>query len=335
MKVICICLFLFASVISFCQSTNDLTNYPGTWIYTNDNLSKEYYGEKFYSMNAEELQKYHSTTKILVDFLHQQPVAEKPLGVTLNVKARAKYIHYDHVRYPVRPQERVKSEVFIQFCNLFLKNGKIDHACDEVSFIDLITNDETEVYEPAMTYDLLDDKQAVRQFAEIFYLPKQLLDLGSGVYLYDWYYKNRVIIARNDRPIWQPITYQEYINRMMIYYNASLKEGKINEMVMDALKKEIGTIPPEIMNEPAYLEVNDRFPLTSVATGSKTSAGALYKLNPDYFDRSLNRTKVQLITINIEGHADIPSWGEVNAHRVWEFISGMKGEELRKLLDVK
>jgi len=64
------------------------------------------------------------------------------------------------------------------------------------------------------------------------------------------------------------------------------------------------------------------------------SAFALYKLNPAYFDPSLPRTSVQLITITIEGHADSPDWGGINAHRVWEFIQGLKGSDLRKLLDI-
>jgi hypothetical protein len=37
----------------------------------------------------------------------------------------------------------------------------------------------------------------------------------------------------------------------------------------------------------------------------------------------------------MEGHADDPEWGEISAHRVWEFIQGMKGSDLIKLLDVE
>jgi hypothetical protein len=64
------------------------------------------------------------------------------------------------------------------------------------------------------------------------------------------------------------------------------------------------------------------------------STSALCIINPAYFDPSLPRTSVQLITILIEGHADDPDWGGISAHRVWEFIQGLKGSDLRKLLDV-
>lgn len=330
---IAVCLLRISS-ITISQESNDLPNIPGQWIYTNNNLSNEWFSEKFYKMNPAELQKYHNTTEKLVSYLHQQPVAQNPLGVTLNVQSRTAYNHYDHEKFPLKPGERVKAEVFIPFCNLIHRNGKVESACEEVSYIKLRTNDESQSFEPAMNYDQLDDKQAVNQFKEIFYLPGKLMDLGSGVYLYDWYYENRIVVNRNDRPIWIPITNKEYIDRMMVYYTASLKEGKIPQMVMDALKSEIAAIPPEMMNMPAYINGNTDRSLTQICSMAEDSTSALYKLNPDYFDPSLPRTHVQLITITIEGHADSPDWGEINAHRVWEFIQGLKGSDLRKLLDI-
>jgi hypothetical protein len=320
--------------VSFSQVNSDLPGISGKWSYTNDNLSNEWFSEKFYKMNPSELQKYHSTTEKLVNYLHRQPVAQNPVGVTLNAKSRAVYNHYDHEQFPVKPGERVKAEVFIPFCSLTLRNGIVETNCIEVPYIDVTTNDESQVFEPAMNYDQLDDKQAVNQFKEIFCLPRKLLDLGSGVFLYDWYYKNRIVIARNDRRLWMPITNKEYITRMMVYYSASLKEGKIPQMVMDALKSEIASIPPEMMDMPAYINGNTDRPLTQICSMAEDSTLALYKLNPGYFDPSLPRTQVQLITITIQGHADDEDWGETNAHRVWEFIRGLRGRDLLNLLDV-
>jgi len=166
------------------------------------------------------------------------------------------------------------------------------------------------------------------------FLPRKLLDLGDGIYLFDWYYKNRVVISRIDRQLWLPVSNREYINRMLIYYTASLKEGKIPQMVMDALKNEIATIPVEMLTQPAFLNSNTERPLTSICGQDAESAAPLFKLNPGYFDITLPRTQVQLITMTIEGNADSPDWGGINTKRVWEFIQGMKGSELRKLLDV-
>ena len=319
----------------FSQETEDLSTYRGKWVVTDYNKSAEWFGERFYKMNASELAKYHATTEKLLAYLENQPVAQNPVGVTLEVKSRTAYNHYDHELYPVKPDERVKAEVFIPFCSLFLKNGKVEAACDEVPHINVITNDERGVFESGMNYDQLDDKQAVNQYKEMFYLPGKLLDLGSGVFLYNWYYKNRLVVSRSDRPLWLPVTNREYIERMMVYSAASFKEGKSTQMVMDMLKAEIASIPPEIMGLPCYVDRNAGLLLTEIVITGEISEFPVYKLNPDYFDKTLPRTAVQLITMTIEGHADFAEYGETASHRVWEFISGLKGSDLVKLLDVK
>jgi hypothetical protein len=283
-------------------------------------------------MTPTELDKYHATTEKLVSYLQQQPIALSPQGVTLNAQARAVYNHFDHA---MTASERVKAEIYVPFCKLVLRNGRIENACTEVSYIKIRTNDESAIYEPAFSFDKLIDKKALNQFKGIFYLPEKLMDIGSDVFLYNGYYENRLVVARSDRPPWLPITNKEYITRMMSYYNASLKEGLIPQMAMDALKSEISAVPADMMMMPAYINENTKRPLTGICAMEEDSARALYKLNPNYFDPSLPRTSVQLLTMTIEGQADSPEWGEISAHRVWEFVQGMKGSDLRKLLDVK
>jgi hypothetical protein len=332
--IIFVFLLVSFSSVAISQEIKDLTSYPGKWIYTNNNLSNEWFSEKFYKMNATELQKYHSTTEKLVNYLHQQPVAQNPLGATLNVESRASYDSYDHASKPVKPNERVKAEIYIPFCRITAVKGKFDFDCTEVSYIKLRTNDVASAFESAMTADNLNDKQAQKQYNEIIILPKKLLDLGGGIYLYDGYYQNRIVVTNNNSPFWLPITNKEYTSRMLAYYTATVKEGLQPQMVLDALKSEISAIPAEMMMMPAYINgINER-PLTRICTMEEDSTSALYKINHGYFDPSLPRTAVQLITISIEGHADDADWGEINAHRVWEFIQGLKGSDLRKLLDV-
>src|ERR1035437_4384146 len=147
MKIILItfCLFCISSV-AISQETKDLSNYPGKWIYTNNNLSGEWYGERYYKMNPTELQKYHSTTEKLVNYLHQQPVAQNPLGVNLNVQSRCAYIQFQHDLLSAAT-ERVKAEIYIPFCYFYERNGKIGYSCDEVSYIKLRTNDISTAFE--------------------------------------------------------------------------------------------------------------------------------------------------------------------------------------------
>ncbi len=325
---------LVFSSSSFSQENSDFINTPGKWIYTNNNLSNEWFGEQFYKMNAAELSKYHSTIDKLVNYFQQQSVAQKPIGTTLNAESRAAYNHYDHDSYPVKPNERVKAEVYIPFCRLLQNGGKKDFDCIEVPYIKVRTNDETMTYESAMSVDIIDDKQAMKQYREIFFLPNKLLDLGSGIYLYDGYKENRIVISSNKRPLWIPITNKEYTQRMLAYYTAQVKEGISPQMIIDALKEEIAGVPSDLLNMPAYTNGDPKRPLTGICSIEEDSTNALYIINPKYFDLSLPRTFVQLITITIEGHADDPDFGDINAHRVWELIIGLKGNDLKKLLDI-
>lgn len=120
--IIIVFLFVSFSSVAISQERKDLATYPGKWIYTNDNLSNEWFGERYYKMTATELQKYHSTTEKLVNYLHQQPVAQNPLGVTLNVQSRCAYDHY----MLSAANERVKAEIYIPFCYFYERNGKIN-----------------------------------------------------------------------------------------------------------------------------------------------------------------------------------------------------------------
>ena len=332
--ILIVFLFVSFSSVAISQESKEIATYPGKWIYTNNNLSNEWFSEKFYKMNATELQKYHSTVEKLVSYLHQQPVAQNPFGVTLNVLSRAAYNHYDHDLYPVKPDERVKAEVNIPFCRLFRKDGKLGFDCTEVSYVNVITNGESKVFESGMTTNVINDKQAMKQFHDIFIFPKKLLDLGDGIFLYDCYYDNFIVVSSRLKQLWHKISNKEYTNRMLAYYTATFKEGLISQMVLDALRSEIDAIPPEMMMLPAYINGNPQRPLTGICTMEEDSTTALYAINPDYFDPKLPRTSVQLLTIRIEGHADDPDWGGTDAHRVWEFIQGLKGSDLRKLLDI-
>jgi hypothetical protein len=198
----------------------------------------------------------------------------------------------------------------------------------------VITNDESKVFEPAMTTSVINDKHAMKEYHDIFKFPKKIMDLGDGIFLYDCYYDNFIIVSSRIKPLWFKITNKEFTNRMLLYYTATLKEGLIPQMVLDALKSEIDAIPPEMMMLPAYFNGNPHRPLTGICTMEEDSTTALYAINPDYFDPKLPPTNVQLLTIRIEGHADDKDWGGTDAHRVWEFIRGLKGSDLRKLLDI-
>lgn len=324
------------STMLLAQETKYLPEHKGKWIYTNENTSGEWFDEKFYKMDAGEILQYHKTTERLMKYFSGQPISQNPIGVDLKSHARTMYNHYDHERYPVIASERIKAKLLIQFCPLLELQGKTESFCDEVPYLDVITNYPRATYEPGMNITLLNNLDVCNKMLEMFYLPDTLMNLGNGVILYKWYYENRAVIAGNKRPYWIPVTTKEYIERTLNYYNESIKEGNTEQqMVLDALKKEIALVLPGQMNRPVYIsnDMPDR-PLLGICDKGEPGAKALCKFNPDYFDNTVAKTNVQLITITIPGHTDHADDPDISSKNVWDFIKGLDGKELLGLLDV-
>jgi len=325
---------LFPYVNIYGQESFRLPDYPGKWLYLNENNSGEWYDESFYRMNTTELNAYHKTHEKFESFFRNQPLVSHIKGINLSAKSRAMYDHYDHARYPVKNNERVKARLFIQFCPILKRENKIEWFCDEVPYMDIVTNYPKACYESGTSITLLNNLDVCNKMLEMFYMPDSLLDLGDGVILFDWYYENRVVIAVNKRPWWKPVTTREYIERTLAYHKESLKEGNTEEqIVLDAIEKEIALVPEWLLDQPVYLsnELDDR-PLLGICSKNEPGARAFCKFNPGYFDNTLPKTTVQLITITIPGHNDSKDYGEIDSQNLWKYIEGLKGADLLKLL---
>ena len=323
----------------FCrgEETEYLPAQRGSWVYSDLNSSADWFGQRFYKLDADEARAYRATTGKLAAYFRGQPIAVNPVGVNLAAKARADYAHYDHDRYPVLPAEKVKAQLFIQFCPLLKRAGKTEAFCEEVPYVDVMTNNLKTAYEPGMNVDQLNDAAARERLLEMFYEPAVLLDLGGGVRVYDGYYDNRLVVARPGRPFRLPVSTKEFISRVRAYYQAALKEGAVPQMVLDAVNAELAAVPAALLAQPVYItsELADR-PLLGICGKADPGARAMYTVNPDYFDPALPRTAVQLLTVRIPGKLDsLPDETELAGIRVLEYLKALKGADLLKLLDVK
>lgn len=328
-------LILLVSITLKAQEINYLTDMPAQWKYYNENNSGEWYDLKFYKMNAKELNEYQHTTEKLDLFFGTQAVINSIRGINLNAHARCFYNHYDHELVPVKPEELVKANLFIGFCSIFEKNGKPADACMEVPYIDVKTNCQDATYEAGLVAERDRGTEQGEKMHEMFFLPKKLLDLGEGVYLYDFYYDNVIVVARDSRPYWIPVKTQEYIDRSLAYHNMNLQNDSHYQMVIDQVKKEIAMVPPVLLNQPVYVSniLEDR-KLLGICTQEEDGAHPMYRFNPEYFDPALPRTKVQLITISIPGNLDDKNLETENDRlSVLKYISTLKGSELKELLD--
>jgi len=327
---------LFTAGAARGQETQYLPDQRGSWQYSDLNDSKEWFGARYYKLSPDEARAYRATVARFAEYFGSQPLARQPAGVNLAVKARAHYAHYDHERFPVSPAERVKAQLFIQFCPLFKKGGRTEAFCDEVPYADVRANDPKSAYEPGMNVDPLKDAAARERLLEMFYEPAVLLDLGGGVRLYDWYYDNRVVAARPGRSFKTPVTTKEFISRVRAYYTAAVKEGAVDRMALDAVNAEIAATPADLLDKPVYTsgELEDR-PLLGICGKDAPGARAMYVFNPDYFDPALPRTAVQLLTIMIPGKLDSEDETGTAERRALQYARALKGGDLLKLLDVK
>jgi hypothetical protein len=102
--------------------------------------------------------------------------------------------------------------------------------------------------------------------------------------------------------------------------------------VVEAVEKEKGVFSTEQLNGPAYFTTGNISGVTAVENDSP-----LVRFNPDYFDKSLPRTSIQLIAVHtltesFDRNCDDTRLGYL---RHCEFVKQFDGNALKALLDVK
>jgi hypothetical protein len=246
----------------------------------------------------------------VVETLHQNPVTLHPIGFEATVSAciRADMWRF---RYDVKQLagKIPESEIIIRFCPLSteIATGKIVKGCIEVEHCDVHLNS------PGYsTKDYLNftgdgyDKQidiAAQKLREVFTAPEVVKTLAEGVTLYS----NGIIVAAGtQRPYWIPVTVGEMFDLHINYWKPeSKKQG--NTMVLDMILKEKESFSAEELKAPAY---NGQSPVSLIS--SIPNKKPYMRFNPDYFDKKIPRTSVQLITIKINNDICIPNFTSKN-----------------------
>jgi len=118
---------------------------------------------------------------------------------------------------------------------------------------------------------------------EVFPLVKEI---ASGVRLYG---DGNLIVFNPDRPdFWIPVTVRQVAEMKMEYL--SLKK----DMLLPYLKKEMAKLSDEELNAPAYHGNAELFVLNA---NSKKEGLQIMRFNPEYWDRSLQRSSIQYMTL--------------------------------------
>lgn len=147
----------------------------------------------------------------------------------------------------------------------------------------------------------------------------------NGAKVYD---NNVVIIARTDRPLFTPVSQEQYIRALM-------KQNQGIPVVLDLLRKELAALSTAERKQPAYTGAAE----TISHLVAKTDEGAtpMVIFNPNYFDPALPRTAVQLVTVRYiynnrpEEKPDPATYGP-DGIRTYEIRQQMDYNKLRKLV---
>jgi hypothetical protein len=101
--------------------------------------------------------------------------------------------------------------------------------------------------------------------------------------------------------------------------------------VIDYIKNEKAAFSPEELNHPAYRDNSNISSITGNANENQ-----YMQFNPDYFDNSLPRTDIQILSVHTltEAFTNNCGYKDVAHIRHYEFVKQFDANALKALLDV-
>ncbi|HUP88451.1 MAG TPA: hypothetical protein VM100_03840, partial [Longimicrobiales bacterium] len=164
---------------------------------------------------------------------------------------------------------------------------------------------------------------------------EQVGEVG-GLPLYD----NQLIIVSGKRPLFVPVSREAYIRGIIhTFYLKAASDGgdkTTADYFAATLRKELAGMSADERASQAYTSRNSQ--LTSMlAPADEAGATPMIMFNPDYFDTTLPRTAVQLITVRtVEPGLDTnnpdPETSDTRVDAVWRLRNTIDYAKLRLLL---
>lgn len=275
--------FLFL-VVSAQKSADYLPEKPGKVILNQ------------YSMNvADEL---HRNVKHVAEwFIQKAPVLANPKGFDLWVY----FTGYWNDKYKLQPGNYGRrGELNFDF-RMLLSNGGI-WTVEPPHWSFDINNTETghgtnsnlpgwdNTKDPEALQKPMD--KAAADLNDLFRVFPFVKDIAPGVRLYGG---GNLVVFNPDRPtFWIPVTVREVANMKLAYYSL------IEVYLLPYLKAEIAKLTEGELNAPAFSGNEELFVLNvHPELGDKTNenGGQMMRFNPEYWDRSLPPTAIQLMTL--------------------------------------
>lgn len=143
-------------------------------------------------------------------------------------------------------------------------------------------------------------------YPDIFFLP-EISKVSESKLLID---KNFMVLKKPDRPVFTPLTRQEYdefmIKKIQYDFDNTIypaEKGKIKKLLQQ-YQSALQALSQKERNAPAYVTEDlshhyaDYDYFYKPASASSGGAKIVYRVNPDYYDPSLSKTTIQLMVIH-------------------------------------
>jgi hypothetical protein len=234
------------------------------------------------------------------------------------------------------------------------KTGRIQPFTTEMPRIEIYTNN-TDRTPPTWDankfwYEGLHDETGREFFLEPHVTAKT--DGGLNIYRLDAWHEE--VLVTNGQPVWIPATSEQFLRAMMTYAremrakeNESSRisrvpsipdEQSVPVQFLRGYEKELAALSPSERQQPAYyLRPNDQPMLSGLVKADARGARLVVTANPDYFNRSLPRTAIQLISClynyNLPYGSDEPEKPDLSLKMLNNLARRLEYEKLLALIE--
>jgi hypothetical protein len=263
-------------------------------------ISTDY--DRVYKLKPADLAVYRQNRQRLVDLILAQPGVKSPHGVSLIGLARAcpplALEEPDHPAWPV-------PTICIIHCNsIFERDGKPDWGSDSPVEMTVYLNDP----ENSGFQNYGGEKWTDSKGRTIYYQANRVGDIqGFSVYRpRNQGDKEILILSQNRKPIWLPLSNEEFLNAWIRRMEKDLAEdGEYGKdpsfpprMRLERHRAVLAAMSPaERQAQAMYLRHDDAPLEPELALKGSPYAWPLVIVNPEWFDPALPRSAVQLISV--------------------------------------
>lgn len=280
-------------------------------------------------MTPVELQSLRGTLAAIADIAHAAPVMAKLDGINATVWARLTLGCPFHQEVCHWKTLGAWEEVLVDMHLINVQTGKRYIMNQESPRVHIAVNDPTEIYiygghRPGGFFD--DGGN------EIIGEPQKVGEV-DGFTLYD----NQLVVVAS-KPLFVPVSREQYVRAVIRAFAKKAKDdGTEDELafLVGPLQKELESMGAEERRSQAFSGRDYSVP-SGLTTPTGYAATPMVTFNPDFFDSSLPRTAVQLITVRTQEPTEaidtLPDNFDARTQSVWALRQTIDYHRLAGLL---